>query len=154
MSLLSRRGSSFVPTFPAFFTWDPFQVADELSRGEGAPQRRSSAGNFRPRFDVKETKEGYLFKADLPGVAEQDVDITVDGKLLTVSGKREEEKVDGKGDTFFLYERGYGAFTRSFTLPESADTQNLKADLKDGVLTLLVPKRPESQPRRISLSSK
>jgi HSP20 family protein len=70
--------------------------------------------------------------------------------MLTVSGKREEEKRE-EGERFYAYERRHGSFTRSFTLPEGVDVEHINAELKEGVLSLTVPKRPEVQPKRIQL---
>lgn len=130
--------------------WEPFPGMEELC---GAVPRRGapSVPAFLPRFDVKEGRDGFVFKADVPGLKQEDVEITLDGNRLTITGKREAE-AHGEGETHFLSERSYGAFTRSFTLPESADTDRLQADLSNGVLTLQVPKRPETRPRRIPLS--
>jgi HSP20 family protein len=134
--------------------WDPLRVAREMLRWdpfrEMAPWPTSDVAVFQPAFEVKETKEAYVFKADLPGVKEQDLDITRTGNRLTVSGKREEEKED-KTDTYYAYERNYGSFTRTFTLPDGIDGDHIRADLKDGVLSLVVPKTPEAQPKKISL---
>lgn len=133
--------------------FDPFRVMENLLRYEGFPEaavnRRTEAA-FAPHFDVKETKDSFLFKVDLPGVKEEDVEISVTGNRLSISGKRDAEEHQ-EGDNFYLVERNSGSFTRTFTLPESADTEKVKASLKDGVLTLVLPKRTESQPRRISL---
>jgi HSP20 family protein len=128
-----------------FMTWDPF-----------AEMRPSLAGRdlatFSPRFDVKETKDAYIFRADLPGIEEKDLEITMTGNRLTVSGSREAEQ-RAEGDTYYAYERGYGSFSRSFTLPDGADVDRADADLRNGVLTVTVPKKPEHRPRRISLQS-
>jgi HSP20 family protein len=143
---------------PARMTeWDPFRAARELFRWdpfhEMAPFGFLTEGApFTPAFEVKETKESYLFKADLPGVKEADLDITRTGNRLTVSGKREAEKEE-RAETYYAYERSYGSFTRSFTLPEGIDGEHIRADLKDGVLTLVIPKTPEAQPKKISLKS-
>lgn len=126
--------------------WDPFREMVPFSW----PEERGVS--FSPAFEVKETKGSYFFKADVPGIAEKDLDITLTGNRLTVSGKREAEKED-QGETYYAYERSYGRFTRSFTLPEGADAEQIKADMKDGVLTLTVPKRPEVMPKKISLKS-
>ena len=107
---------------------------------------------FDPAFEVKETKDGYLFKADLPGVKISDVDVSVTENRIQISGKRESEKED-KSDTFYAYERSYGSFTRAFTLPEGVDSNRIHADLREGVLTVLVPKKPESQPKKIAIGS-
>lgn len=84
------------------------------------------------------------------GVKESDVDITRTGNCLTVSGKRESEREDA-GDTYYAYERAYGSFTRSFTMPEGIDADHIHAELKDGVLMVAVPKKPDAQPKKINL---
>jgi HSP20 family protein len=125
--------------------WDPFQ--------EMAPFRPfEEKWAFAPSFEVKETKDGYVFKADVPGVKENDIEVQMTGNRLTISGKREEEKRDEK-DQYFAYECNYGSFTRSFTLPEGIDASRATADLKDGVLVLTVPKTPEAQPKKIEVKS-
>jgi HSP20 family protein len=128
------------------FNWDPF--AQMLPTGA----RLIEPVTFAPRFEVKETKDAYVFKADIPGIEEKDLEITLTGNRLTVSGKREAEQREEQ-DTYYAYERSYGTFSRSFTLPEGADSEHADADLKSGVLTLTVPKKPEHQPRKISLKA-
>lgn len=124
--------------------WDPFrEMSPYLGQG-------GEASMFTPAFEVAETKSAYVFKADLPGVKEEDVDISHIGNRLTISGSREAERED-KADTYYAYERSYGNFTRSFTLPEGIDVDHIRAELKHGVLTLLVPKTPQAQPKKISL---
>lgn len=134
--------------------WDPFRAMEELLRWE--PQfevaPRQKAATFLPAFEVRETQDGYVFHADLPGVKEADLDISVTGQHLTISGKREEESRKEEGATYYAYERAYGSFTRAFMLPRSADVENVRAELKDGVLTLVVPKRPETKARKIEVS--
>ena len=108
--------------------------------------------SFDPAFEIKETKDGYLFKADLPGVKLSDIDVSVTGNRLQISGKREAEKED-RGDTYYTYERTYGSFSRAFTLPDSADAGKINADLRDGVLTVVAPKTLESTPKKIPVGS-
>jgi HSP20 family protein len=107
---------------------------------------------FAPDFDVKETKDGFVFKADLPGVKESDLEVRLTQNRLTIAGKRESEKTD-KGDTFYTYERSSGAFSRTFTLPDGVDADKIKAELKNGVLTVELPKPPELQPKKIAVKS-
>ncbi len=123
--------------------WDPFEMMQEFFGGEALPR-------FTPSFEVKETKDAYVFKADVPGVKEEDVDISLTGNRLTISGKREAEKKD-EGERYFTWERTFGAFSRSFTLPQGIDGENVQAELKDGVLSVVIGKRPEVQPRRIQV---
>ena len=127
--------------------FDPFETMSQLLSGREVP----SAG-FLPAFDVKETKDSFIFKADLPGVEEKDIEITLTGDRLVVSGKRESEKRE-ENERYFAYERNFGSFSRAFTLPEGVDANNISAELKDGVLHLVLPKLPEVQPKRIQVTS-
>jgi len=125
--------------------WDPFREMAPFIPAE------EPGLTFTPAFEIKETKDAYEFRADIPGVEETDVEITVTGNRLTVSGTREAEREE-KSDRFFATERLYGSFVRSFTLPEDIDPQNVRASLANGVLTISVPKKPETQPRKISVA--
>jgi HSP20 family protein len=151
-SLIRRTEQENAPT-----AWEPFRLMRDLMSwdpfAEMFPAPRSLGSQvFMPGFEVKETSAAYLFKADLPGVDEKDLDITLSGNRLTVSGKREaEERLEG--DTYYAYERSYGSFSRSFTLPDGADTDHADAELKNGVLVISIPKKAEHQPRKISLKS-
>lgn len=151
-NLLLRREKS-----PATITntppthWDPFQRMRELLRFDPFTEAFTPTPlTFVPAFEVKETKDAYVFRADLPGVREADLDINLTGDRLTVSGKREAEQED-TGDTWYTLERSYGSFMRSFTLPEGVDAEHARAELNAGVLTLVLPKRPEAQPKKIPL---
>ena len=157
ISVRNKEGETGALARPRSQGWDPLRAARELLRWdpfrEMAPSLWPSEEmlTFMPAFEVKETGNAYVFKADLPGVREQDLDITRTGNRLTISGKREAEEED-KGNTYYAYERNYGSFTRSFTLPEGID-ENINAQLKDGVLELVVPKKAEAQPKKIGLRS-
>jgi len=128
----------------SLLTWDPFQ--------EMAPLLRRERLEFIPDFDIKETKEGYVFTADVPGVKTPDLDVSVSGNRMTVSGKRESEREE-KTETYYACERSYGSFSRSFTLPEGADANAVGAELKDGVLTVSVKKKAETQAKKIDIKS-
>jgi HSP20 family protein len=154
MANITRRREGELPAYTTgfdpfslvrdFFRWDPFR---QMVPGLLATAEERA---FMPSFDVKETKDGYTFKADLPGVEEEDLEISLTGNRLTISGKRESE-AEEKGETYYTYERNYGNFSRSFTLPEGVDADHVKADLKNGVLSLILPKKPELQPKKVSL---
>lgn len=130
----------------SMLSWDPFRELATI------PTIDERAMTFAPAFEVKETKDAYLFKADVPGIEEKDFEVTMTGNRLTVGGKRESEKED-KSDRYYTYERNYGSFSRSFTLPEGTDIDKLRASLEQGVLTITVPKRPEVQPKKIAVKS-
>jgi HSP20 family protein len=131
--------------FHQLLNWDPFAEMSPLWSG-------SEAAEFMPAFEVKETKEGFVFKADLPGVKESDLHVGLSNNRLSVTGKREQEKSE-KSDTYYTYERSYGSFTRAFTLPEGVDADHVKAELKQGVLTIEVPKRPEALPKKVPVQT-
>jgi HSP20 family protein len=148
------------PSAPALArpaTWDPFRTMRELMSWDpfqaGATWPVGMASQFAPDFEVKETPESFVFTADLPGVAEKDVQVQLTDNRLSISGKRESEKTE-QNDTFYATERSYGSFTRSFMLPEGIDPDKSHAQLKNGVLSVAIPKRPETQPRKINVTSK
>ncbi len=133
--------------------WDPFEMMRDLMRwdpfAEVGPLRTREAV-FTPAFEVKESQDAYLFKADLPGIKEEDLELSLTGNRLTISGKREEEKRE-EDERYYAYERSYGSFSRSFTLPEGVDPEHAEADLSNGVLTVSIPKRPEVKPKKIEV---
>ena len=150
MSLQTRNTTNNGSGSPVrYVARDPFQVARELlSWDPFASGRQMSA--YVPPFEVKETNEAFVLKADVPGVAEADLDIAVHNNVLTVSGTRHAEERK-EGDSFALYERQYGSFSRSFSLPDTADGERIEAKLDGGVLTLTIWKKAEAKPRKISL---
>lgn len=138
--------------------WEPFRTMREMLRwdpfGEMEPTWPTfETPEFMPNFEVKETKEGYVFTADMPGVEEKNLEVKTTENRLTISGKRESEKTE-QGDTYYTTERSYGSFSRAFTLPTGANLEKIQAELKSGVLTVKVPKKPEAQPRKVAVSSK
>jgi HSP20 family protein len=127
--------------------WDPFREMAPMFPSFGTLDRST----FYPSFDVTENKDAYQFKADVPGVKKEDLEITTTGNRLQVSGKRDTEH-ETKSDTVYTYERQYGSFTRAFTLPDGADLEHAKSELKEGVLTLVIPKKPGAQAKKIAIS--
>ena len=126
-------------------SWDPFRSMEPMF-----PTALPDV--FSPDFEIKETASQYLFKADLPGVKESDIDITLTGNRLTVAGSRSDEKEE-KGDTYYSCERKYGSFSRAYTLPEGADLEHIRTDLNAGVLTIAIPKKAEVQSKKIAIGS-
>jgi HSP20 family protein len=134
---------------PAARYRDPFAVARDLL-GWDLYAARPAASAFAPAFEVKETTEAFVVKSDLPGVVETDLDINVHNNVLTVSGVRQAEERK-EGESFQLYERQFGSFSRSFSLPDMADGERIEAKLEAGVLTLTIAKKAEAKPRKIAL---
>jgi len=123
--------------------WDPFLDVDV------AKVARDAEALFTPAFDVLETEGCYAFLADLPGVREQELEVSWAAGRITISGTREPEAL-GEGADFYALERTFGRFVRSFSLPASALPEKTSATLQDGVLRVLVPKTPaDQQPARI-----
>jgi len=127
--------------------WEPFAGMDEAFNRLLGPSGRwtvpESRGGSRfewaPSVDISETEKEYLIRAELPAVKKEDLQITFDDGLLTVSGERRQKQED-KAEKFHRIETFYGKFSRSFTLPESVDSARINAESKDGVVTVHVPK--------------
>ena len=136
---------SFKPTrwIRSLLGRDPFRAMSPFARME--------RWELVPEFEITETKDRYLFKADVPGIALADLDVSVAGRMLTVAGKRESEREE-KTDTQYLSERSFGSFSRSFTLPESADEDSVTADLTDGVLTLALQKKQGVETKKVEVN--
>jgi HSP20 family protein len=142
MATLTRRESNNTLRDPfalarELFNWDPFQASRTVA-------------TFAPSFEVKETPDAYVVKADLPGVKDEDLDISLHNGVLSVSGARKTQERK-EGETYFVYERQYGQFSRSFALPETADPDKVEAKLDAGVLSLTIAKKVQAKPRRIEL---
>jgi HSP20 family protein len=151
-SLIRKNPSQEV--VPAGTVWDPFRMMREVLRWDPfrdvEPAFAAAYPAFAPNFDVKETKDAYVFRADLPGVNQEDLEISLTGNRLSISGHREQEKRE-QNETYYATERSYGSFSRSFTLPDGTDAEHVTADLKNGVLVLNIPKKPEVQPKKIAI---
>ena len=141
----SMQTTPRTPSLRELMTWDPF--SDMVPLLGSLPMEGIMAS-----FDVKETPTTFVFKADLPGFAEKDLDITAVGDRLTIAGHRRDERED-KGDTYYVSERRYGSFTRTFTLPDGIDIGHVNAELKHGVLTVTVPRVAPAPARKILVKS-
>ena len=140
--------------------WDPFReledMSERLNRVFSRPSLRNSGkenltvADWMPTVDISETEGEYLIKAELPEVRKEDVKVTVENSVLTLQGERRQEKED-KGKRFHRVERSYGSFVRSFSLPESVDESAVKAEYKDGVLNLHLPKSEKVKPKAIDV---
>jgi HSP20 family protein len=130
---------------------DPFRdlrtVEDEFDRLMG---RAFSRDTWMPALDVREAEDRYEVKMDLPGLEPNDVNVTFEDGMLTISGKRQFESED-KGDTWHRVERGFGTFARSIRLPQTADSERIEASFDKGVLTVSVPKTEQAKPRQIEV---
>jgi len=98
-----------------------------------------------PAVDVAEDTAAYKITAELPGMAEKDIEVKLSGDVLTIKGEKRQEKEE-KDKNYHMSERSYGVFERSFTVPKGVDREKIEADFSKGVLTLSLPKRPDAQP--------
>ena len=121
---------------------------ESIVRGHG---EESAITTWAPAVDIYETPNELVVKADLPEVAEKDIDIRVENNLLTIRGERKFEKSVSE-DNYLRMERTYGSFSRSFSLPNTVNAEAIHAEYKNGVLTVNLPKREESKPRQVKVS--
>lgn len=136
---------------PARYTNNPWSLARDLFGFDPFGDVRPGSVTFAPSFEVKETADQFVVRADLPGVEEKDLDVSLHNGVLSVTGSRAGEQRK-EGEAYYLYERQFGSFTRSFSLPDTADGEKVDARLANGVLTVTIGKRAEAKPRKISLS--
>jgi HSP20 family protein len=145
----------------ALQAWQPFRsfrqemdrLFEDFERGWGWPRsmfsveplgRREATWNVAPAVDVAETDKAYELTAELPGLAEKDLEVKLSNGALTIKGEKHEEKEERKRD-YYISERRYGAFERSFRLPEGVDTDKIEANFKNGILKVVLPKTPEAR---------
>ncbi len=135
------------------FRWTPWnelnRITLDLDRVLGADQQ--APRRLNPAIDVNEDDQKIVLLADLPGLSDADVDLQIDGDTLTLRGERKLERPE-KSEHYQRYERVAGTFERSFTLPNTVDREKVSASMKNGVLTLTLPKRAEAQKRQIKVN--
>ena len=127
------------------------QINRMFSEGVGHAGQESNLTPWAPAVDIYETENELVVKADLPDVDPQNLDIRVESNILTIRGERKfESKV--KEDNYLRIERAYGSFSRSFSLANTVNSEAIKADYQNGVLTLSLPKREEAKPKQIKVT--
>ena len=140
--------------------WDPFRELASLQNrvnglfqdyGRSNNDELATSGSFVPAVDVYEDEHKVVLKLEVPGVKEQDLDVQVENQTLTVRGQRSFEKEE-KEENFQRIERRYGSFTRSFTLPNTINTESVNASYENGVLKIELAKREEAKPKQIKVN--
>lgn len=139
--------------------WDPFREFNDLqtrmnrlfrdSQNEG--QEALTVSTFAPAVDVYEDEDNFTLKFEVPGIEEKDIDVRVENNLLTVRGERKFEK-DEKEENYRRIERSYGSFTRSFTLPNTIDAEQVSANYDRGILKIQLAKKAEAKPKQIKVN--
>ena len=114
--------------------------------------RHGNGGIWAPPVSVAETADELIFTAELPGLSEDDVQIEIENDVLTISGEKSEEHTEGEEErNYHLWERTYGSFRRSFTLPRAVRSEQATAEFENGVLEIRLPKSAEAKGRRIEI---
>lgn len=139
--------------------WDPFRglstLQDEVNRLFDSTFKGNSSSStltaWAPAVDIYETENELVVKADLPDISEKDIDVRVENNMLTIRGERKFDQTV-KEDNFLRVERAYGAFSRSFSLPNTVNTEGIQATYKNGVLQVELPKRAESKPKQVKVN--
>lgn len=141
--------------------WEPLREMEDfqnrLSSFFARPSRRGNGheditlADWTPLADITEDDKEYIIKAELPEMKKEDVRVTVENGVLTVSGERKLEREEKK-KKYHRIERGYGTFVRSFTLPDDADATKVKAEFKSGLLTVHLPKSEKAKPKQIEVN--
>ena len=144
----------------AIVKWEPFRDLlttqrefDRLMREAFSPvfsETEVSTRSWAPPVDIYETENDIVLKAELPGIDPKDVEVRVEDNTLYLKGERKYEK-EVKEQNYHRVERSYGSFARSFSLPNSINADKVKAEYKDGLLTLTMPKREEAKPKTIKI---
>ena len=144
MTELTRRLPREMESLFERFINDPFAAGWTAGRSE-------DLASWTPTVDVVEEADTYVFHADLPGVPKENVDITFEDNILTISGSRERREESATGQ-YRRIERRHGRFTRSFALPSQVDTTTVDAKFQDGVLVIRVPKAETAKARKIKIA--
>jgi len=141
--------------------WDPFRelesVSDHLNRIFGRSLTKSDMGkemltlnDWTPSVDISENASAYLIKGEIPGVKKEDVKVNIQNGMLTIQGERKMEKEE-EGKKYHRIERCYGSFLRSFQIPDDADENAIKAEFKDGMINVTLPKSEKAKPKAINV---
>ena len=148
------------PRVPSLNTWDPFAEMADLRRmtdqvfgdffGRTSFGMTSADGLWSPMVDVYETRDGIRLTAELPGVKQEDIQVSIEGDTLTLKGERKRE-TEVTEDQYCRLERSYGKFQRTVLLPSVVDPGQVKASYRDGVLEIQLPKKEEAKPKEIKV---
>jgi HSP20 family protein len=129
----------------------PFRLFEDFFNDWALRTAQRTGDVWRPAVDVVEKEGNLLLRAEVPGMEQSDIDIRLDGNVLTIRGERKPEP-ESEGYNYHQVESYYGTFSRSFTLPDTVDPEKISAGYKNGVLTITISQKPEVKPRSIKIN--
>jgi len=146
----------------AVVRWDPFRdlnllqdrmnrLFDDAGRGWRADEPAATT-TWSPAVDIFETEGEIIVKAELPGMERKDISLHLENNVLSLRGERKFEK-ETKDENYHRIERSYGAFSRSFSIPATVDEEKIRAEYKDGVLNIVLPKKEQARPKQIKITA-
>ena len=146
----------------AIVRWDPFRdlniLQDRMNRlfdDAGSTWRTdepAATTSWSPSVDIFETEGEIVVKAELPGIDRKDIQLNLENNVLSLRGERKFQK-ETKDDNYHRIERSYGVFSRAFSIPATVDEERIRADYKDGVLKIVLPKKDQAKPKQIKIAS-
>lgn len=147
MTTLTRKAPSPLSSDDVFSSY--------LRRMFEDPFAPTATGAWMPAVEVSETNEAMLLTAEIPGIDEKALKITIDNNVLTIAGEKEQERTDSPpAKNYFVSERFYGAFQRSFALPRTVDMEHVKAEFDKGILRITLPKLPQAKGKVIEVMTR
>jgi HSP20 family protein len=146
----------------AVIKWDPFRdlnmlqdrmnrLFEDAGRGIRRSEEPASTTIWSPPVDIYETDSEIVVQAELPGMDRKDISLNLENNVLTIRGDRQFKK-ETKEDNYHRIERSYGGFSRSFSIPTTVDDEKIRADYKDGVLRIALPKKEQAKPKQIQIA--
>ncbi len=135
----------------AGYNYSPFRMFEDFYRDWYSRIAPAQSEPWKPSVDILEKDGKLLLRVEIPGVNEKDIDLKLEGAVLTIKGERKQD-FDSEQYNFYQVESCYGSFSRSFTLPETVDTDTISAQHKNGILTITLPQKPEVKPRSIKVN--
>jgi len=146
----------------AVIKWDPFRdlnilqdrmnrLFEDAGRGIRRSEEPASTTIWSPAVDIYETEGEIVVQAELPGMDRKDISLNLENNVLTIRGDRQFNK-ETKEDNYHRIERSYGGFSRSFSIPTTVDEDKIRADYKDGVLRIALPKKEQAKPKQIQIA--
>ena len=146
----------------AVVRWDPFRdlnmlqdrmnrLFDDAGRNTWRTDEPSATTTWSPAVDIFETEGEIVVKAELPGMEHKDIALNLENNVLTLKGERRFQK-ETKDDNYHRIERAYGGFSRAFSIPATVDEEKIRAEYKDGVLKIVLPKKEQTKPKQIRIA--